>query len=347
MSTAASRRLSTGVAWGAFGVLAWATLSILVGGNAAHAQEDDDGLLGDVASVLNSTASETTDLVGDVAAEVIAPVVTEVIAPTVQETAPAAISTVTDTAVSLPVIGDVVTPIVTPIAEAADKVVPSITTPVGDLLQDSPVASITDPVLDIVSDVPLVGDLLDDVGVMDAVGDVVGIVDSTADLLGTTVEAAVPPVLDAVHPPVPTPGLPGSQSAPEAEISTAAPIEIEPTIGAAVGEALISSAAPAAASAGPALAQRTIDLPGTAFTPIFTNGDATGVPASPAKAAHAPPASPGPSSSSAGHGGGSASDGARLAGANADSLRAWKRTLGIPDDDLPSSPVSDTDTSPD
>ncbi|WP_152545439.1 hypothetical protein [Microbacterium sp. CH12i] len=116
MATATSRRISTGIAWSTFGVLAWATLSILTSGGAAHAEEEPDGLLGNVTSIV---APLVTEVVTPVVADVVAPILQTPVVQVASESVPvvtdllqhAPVSSITtpilDAATAVPVIGDV------------------------------------------------------------------------------------------------------------------------------------------------------------------------------------------------------------------------------------------------
>lgn len=338
MTTAvASRRISTGVAWGAFGVLAWAAISVFTGGGSAHAEEAPSNPLDSLTSVVSSTVSGATSLVAPVITEVVAPVVQAVVAP-VQSTLPAVVDTVAETVTSVPVVGPAVAPIVTAAADTAS----ATTTPVTDVLQNAPASQLTDPVLDAVTGLPLVGSLLEKLGVLDALDNVVGALDATTSVVGDVAEGTVPPVLDALHPVTPT-APPGSE-----DPGAAVPEESE-TPGADAGAVTDSPPAIEVPEADVVSPVRGPELPvlsggSAASTTLVDAADTFPTPVSSPTNAQPGAAAP---TSSAGHGGGSSSDGARLSDAAAESLRAWKRTLGASDDALPSSPVAETDISPD
>lgn len=255
-----------------------------------------------------------TNLVGgalDSGADVVSDVVTETVAPVVETVLPVA---------------ETVLPV-------AETVVPVVTETVPDVLQDSPVSSLTDPLLDTVSNVPVVGNVLDSLAVPDAVREVAGAVDTTTGLLGTTIDTVIPPVVNVIDPTSPV--------APEG-----VPTEDRPLTPVTPSVSTVTSTT-AVAHSGVALSGARVlyALADQNSATEAANEGAAG-PTAPSGAAHAPLGPPAPSSS-VGHGGGSTADGARLRDASADSLRVWKRTVAVTDDDLPSSPVTDTDTSPD
>ena len=330
MDARATRRgVPAVVIWGALGVLAWATFTMLLGGGSAHADEEDDGPLDGLTSLVSDTVSAVTAPVKPVVTEVVAPVVTQVVAP-VQKAVPAVVETVTQTVADTPVVGPVTAPVVHAVTETAASVV----TPVTEVLTDAPVSQITDPILDTVAGIPVVGGLVKDLGVISAVDDVVGAIDDTTALLGGVANQTVPPVLEALDPttPVPGPGAGGIIDAPSAPspadvtTSTSASVPSSVSWPSRFDAALPSAGAPTdeAVEAGdsPALAP-------------------TGTPSG------SPPGAPVPASSSAGPGGGSGAAHARLSEVNPAPLRAGERTSGATDDVLPSSPVADTDVSPD
>lgn len=327
-SVVARRRIPKALAWGSFGVLAWAAFTVLVGGGSAQADDTSDGPLDGLTSLVSTTVDEATSVVTPIVSDVVTPVVQTVIAP-VTRPAPAVVEKVTETVVSVPVVGPAVEPVVTPVTRAAADTVTVVTESVADLLQADTVSSVTDPVLGVVSDVPVVGDLLDDLGVTGAVDDVAGIVDDTTGLIGDTVDGVVPPIVDAV-----VPGGPSTQE-------TTPPL---PT-GTAPADRPLTALRVAPASVG-APASPPDRLPFIAATTLISASPATGAPDSGDTPAHTPPASPSPSSS-VGHGAGSPTDGARLSDASSGLLHAWKQASGASDDELPSSPVTATDVSPD
>lgn len=332
MRTAASRRIPFAIAWGALGVVAWAAFTILASGGSAHAEEEPDRPLDGLTSLVGSTVGAGADLAADVLTETVSPVV-ETVAPVVPQTAPDVVEPV----MTAPVAAEVVQPAIAPVTQVAAETTASITTPATELLHDAPLTSITSPVLEVVSDVPIVGDALDELAIPDAVTAVVHAVDVTTGVLGQTVEDTVPPVLDVIHPPA-------APTAPtEAGVALPGESDDRPLPGPVETEAIIAAGTAAAASDFTPFAHRTFD---SALADFVVSAAGSSDPAVPSRAAHAPPGSTAPSSSAA-HSGGHVGDGARLDDASADSLHAWQQALPTIDDELPSSPVEDTDASPD
>ncbi|MCK2034953.1 hypothetical protein KZC51_02280 [Microbacterium sp. SSW1-49] len=332
MDVRATRRgVPAGVIWGGLGVLLWSAFTIFTGG-AAHADEGDDGLLDGLTSVVDQTV---TSIAEPVVTQVVAPVVTQVVAPVVktavapvQQVAPEAVKTVTETVAAVPAVGPAAAPVVKTVADTAQ----AVTTPVTDLLTDSPVAQITDPILDVVAGLPVIGDL----GVTEIGRDVVSVVDDAAGLIGGVAAETLPPVLEGLDPTTPgTEPAPNTPATPTDAPPVAAATGVSVTIGAGL------SSAPATTTAS-------------------TSGDASAPPsgaalhddASPATlptdgAPGGPPGAPASPTSSAGPGGGSSYAHARLSDPGVPPLRAWERAAGASDDALPASPVADTDVSPD
>lgn len=337
VSAAASRRMPTGFLWGAISVLAWAAFIILTTGSSAHADETPDDPLDSLTGLVSSTLDSGTDLVSDVVTETVTPVV-EAVTPVVTET----VSTVTEPVAqtiesveSVPVVGDIASDVAQPVTDTAADLVPAVATPVAETLQNSPVASLTDPALEIVSDVPLVGQLLRDLGVTDAVSDVVDTVDATTGLIGNTIDAVVPPVLEVIG--FDSPALPDDMTSPANPPASAQLLDTVAVNAPAAGAHARISTVGSHQSGDSRPADISVDA---AAHPAGAPDDPGHHPA------HAPPGAPGPSSS-ASHGGSPTADAARFGDESADSFRAVKRALAVADDDLPSSAVADTDTSPD
>lgn len=318
--------------WGAIGVLAWATLTVLLAGGSAHADEQEDGPLDGLTSLVSNTVSAVTAPVAPIVTQVVAPVVTQVVAP-VQQAVPAVVTTVTQPGVNAPVVGPAVTPVVHAVTETATAVV----TPVTDALTDSPVSQITDPILDTVAGIPVVGGLVSDLGLISAADDVVGVVDDTTALLGNVANETVPPVLEALDPTTSTTPEPGEGSGSVAEpvVKTNLIITTENT--AATPPA---SPTPASSAGSPSPIALSTTIGATRAV-----DDTTPAPTGPPSGS--PPGATVPASSSAGSGGGNGAAHARLSDVNPSPLRAGERTSAASDDELPSSPVADTDVSPD
>lgn len=322
------------VLWSGIGVLAWATLTVLLGGGSAHADEQEDGPLDGLTSLVGDTLSAVTTPVTPIVTQVVAPVVTQVVAP-VQQAVPAVVEAVTQPIVEAPVVGPVAAPVVHTVTETAAAVVE----PVTDVLANGPVSQLTDPLLDAVSGIPVVGGLVDDLGVISAVDDVVGVVDDTTALLGNVTNETVPPVLEALDPTLTAPGEgAGSVAEPAVPVTT-----IDATENAAATPPMSSTALPSAASPH----SGTVETPAHAARLVDETSPAPTTPAPPGPPPGCPPGAAVPASSSAGSGGGNSAAHARLSDATPSPLRAGERTSGASDDVLPSSPVADTDVSPD
>lgn len=344
VAAAASHRILGGIAWGAFGVLALATLTVLMGGSAAHADEEPETPLGTLTSLVGATVEETASLA--------TPLATDVLDPAVQ--------TVVETVQSAPIIGDAAQPVLDSLTPVVTETVAAVSSPVTDVLQSDPVSAITEPVLQTVSAVAdgEVGELLTDLGVTATVRDVAGAVDATAGVIGGTVEATVPPVLGSLNPPAASetpdaPSTPDASEGPDAPDAAHVPGVHASADGADVpADAANTSSTPVEASVsfGSPISSRLFEQRGTAASdPGFTQQPAGATP-QPNDGPQPPPASmPSPASptSTAGSGSGFHSDGARLDDSAPGPLRGWTHTNGAHDDALPSSPVADADVSPD
>lgn len=340
VATAESRRIPHGVVWGAFGVLAWAAFSILTGGGSAHADDESVSPLGELAGVVSSTLDDTV-------APVVEPVVVEVVTPVVQKVAAPVVKPVVQKVVT-PVVEKVVTPVaqtvpvVDAIAPAVSDTADAVVDPVTDVLQESPLSQTTAPVLSAVADVPVVGKVLDDLGVTTGVTAIVDAVDATTGLLGDAVDNTVAPIVDDLDLTSPTPIGTLAPIAPVDSAPGNVPVGLDLLVAVVADEGVVPSRASSAFA--------TDGLAFAAFYAATASADPgvddTSVPTTPAKAAHAPPASTAPTSS-AGNGGGHMGDGAQFRANRLEPLRAWTRMHEAPDDELPSSPVADTDVSPD
>ncbi|WP_341947025.1 hypothetical protein [Microbacterium sp. LWH11-1.2] len=329
MNVRATRRgIPTAVKWGGLVALAWATLTVVAGGGTAHADEQSDGPLDGLTSIVGETVSAVTtpvlsDVVAPVVTEVVAPVVTTVVAP-VQQEAPAVVSTVTSIATEVPLLGEIAAPIVQAVSQTAQNAV----APVTDALTRAPVAQITDPILDAVTGLPIVGELVDDVGAADLVRDVIGIVDTATGVIGEAAEETVPPILVSLDPTASVPAEPAT-----------------PGAGSAAQLVTATASARALPSTTPALASASPVVPATIPRGTVSERGASDAPSGPSSGA--PPGGPGTPSSFAGSGGGNSSAHARVSDVGASPLRAWERAAGASDDALPTSPVFATDVSPD
>lgn len=329
MDARATRRgIPAVVIWGGFCALAWAAFTILVGGGSAHADEQSDGPLDGLTTLVEGAVSSVAT---PVVSQVVAPVVTHVATPVVQavaapvqQAAPAVVATVTQTVAQVPVVGPTTISVVGSVSQAAEGIVDPIT----DLLTDAPVAQVTDPILDAVTGLPILGGLIDDLGARDLVDAVVGVVDDTTGLIGGVTDETVPPLLGGLEP-----VQPGTSGSNEPEVSSA------PTPVLARTASASSAFAPI-----PALSTRPV---APAHTPSVVIDERGALGASSDPPSGAPPGAPVSPISFAGPGGGSHSAHARLSEAGASPLRAWERAVGASDDALPASAVADTDNSPD
>lgn len=341
MNAQATRRGLPAVAlWGGLGALAWATITVLTGGSSAHADEETDApLLGGVTSVVSQTVSSVgdtvtavtkpvvTQVVKPVVTQVVAPVVTQVVAP-VQQAAPPIVEHVTETVTEVPVVGPVAAPVVTAVTDTTQAVV----RPVTDLLQDAPASQVVTPVRDAVSALPVVGHVIDELGIGTLLDDLTGVVDTSTDIVGGVVDETVPPVLGALDP-----ATPGSAS------PLPTPDSARPSADQTSGDTPGTSA-----SARPTTSHRS-DTPGGAAPVALSAAPATSAPATDGEGSPAAPpvGAPAVPSSSAASGGASALSHARLSDVGIPAFRAVERAPGAPDDVLPTSPVADTDVSPD
>ena len=327
---ATRRGIPAAVKWGGLVALSWAALTIVIGGGSAHADEQSDGPLDGLTSVVGETVSAVTapvitQVVAPVVNQVAAPVVQAVVAP-VQQAAPVVVATVTQTVTSVPVVGPAAAPVVQAVSQTAQGVV----APVTDLLTDAPVSQIADPILDAVTGLPIVGGLVDDLGARDLVDQVVGVVDDTVGVIGGVTEETVPPILEALDPAHPGAGSPFEPGAPDGVLSAQYLV------------ATTTSGAPGVSDSGsvPALSAQPV-------APADASTVAIGERGAPESGPGAPPGTPAAPTSSAGSGGGSSNAHARLSDAVAPPLHAWQRAAGASDDALPASPVADTNVSPD
>ena len=233
------------------------------------------------------------------------------------------------------------TPAAGSVAQAVTETVQSLATLVSRVFESDPVAQITHPVTDAVSDVPVIGGLLDDIGVTGAIGDVVDAADDTVGGIGTVIDGTVidgtlPPMLggldpDAAEPPgSPADGETTPAARPAASPRTSA---LSATPDSANWHSRPSSGAGAASGAvSPAPATIGADEDGRA---------PAGHPAL------APPGAPASPTSSAGPGAGGAAAAARVCDDTASPCHPWMRITAASDVAVPTSPVADTDVSPD
>lgn len=162
--------------------LTWTALAFFFGSTNAHAAEDSEGLLGNLASTTTSTIGEVTGEVTEVTtqvAEVIAPVAPAAAATVQKATTDVTTSVttpVTKVVASTPVVGPSVEPAKEAVKETVKSVVEvsanstspvttttmaavtSVTTPVTHVLGEDPLTHIADSVLDSLEPMPIIGD---------------------------------------------------------------------------------------------------------------------------------------------------------------------------------------------
>ncbi|KZE95279.1 hypothetical protein AVP42_00392 [Agromyces sp. NDB4Y10] len=322
---------------------AWVVVSLAAGPSSASAEEDPKGVLGTVGSVVG-TVGGTVDTVVD---EVVDPVVTSVTAPvttTVEAVQPVAPAPAQPVVEAVPVVVDTVTDAASGAVDDVDAVasetVAEVAGTVGDVAGSSPVGSLVDTLDTTVGLLPIVGPVLDDAPLDGLLGPVAGGVD---DALGTVVGRFGPLPDGGVLPSLPDLGIaPGSTEAVvplPVETGGAVLVVAESSVGAQSG------APPGDDSATPAAALTSDSGPPGTAPPLGALAPAPGLAGG---AADAPlgagtPAG-GSTSGSAGSGGIAGSDAASAAH-DLDAMASL--VLHAVDDALPSSPIYDTDTTPD
>ncbi|MCK8610713.1 hypothetical protein [Agromyces sp. C10] len=315
---------------------AWVVVSLAAGPSSASAEENPKGLLGTVGSVVG-TVGGTVDTVVD---EVVDPVVTSVTAPvttTVEAVQPVAPAPAQPVVEAVPVVVDTVmdaaSGAVDDVDAVASETVAEVAGTVGDVAGSSPVGSLVDTWDTTVGLLPIVGPVLDDAPLDGLLGPVAGGVD---DALGTVVGRFGPLPDGGVLPSLPDLGIaPGSTEA-------VVPLPVE-TGGAVlvVAESSVdaqSGAPPGDDSATPAAALTSDSGPPGTAPPLGALAPAPGL------AGGAGTPAGGSTSGSAGSGGIAGSDAASAAH-DLDAMASL--VLHAVDDALPSSPIYDTDTTPD
>jgi hypothetical protein len=308
---------------------AWLVISLFSSAPSASADEHDtgSGLLGGVGSLLGGVASVTGgvgDTLGDVAPEPVAEV-----APVVVDTATdAANTTISGTNTAVGTLGNGVTATLSDVA--AGGTVGAVVTPITGLVDG------------VAGGLPIVGDLVGDNAVSGVVSPVTGLVD---DALGSVIGSAgeLPTDGTGILPQLPRiPLLPGGSDSPgdpgePAVVTTPATSTGGPpgSLGAADTSTESASRALVSSSAAYGLAE--------AITPADGGAPPSGdLPASPAAPAGG---SASGGAGSGGAGGASGTSDAAFAALELDALASL--VLHSVDDALPSSPVFDTDTTPD
>lgn len=303
---------------GTLAAFTWIILSLLLGlAPAAHAQSDDDegnGLLGAVTSLVGTTASTVTGSVSTVTSGVTDVVETAVSA------APAPVQQP-----------------VRAVVKAVGGVVTTTTKPVANDVSGGVVGSVATPVVEIVKQVPIVGGVVNGVGLDDAVTDLADTTDRTlGDLAGTVVEMG-----GALETPGTTiPGLPGLPTDPTngPSIPVGGPWLPAPDV--ALPDALASDAA------------STLAALLAAYEAGSAGGLAASQAAVAASSAPYDPRSPAgalcpPSTLSSGPGGAGSGAWALVALGPFVAHRAWVRRAGPEDEHAPPAPADSTDVAPD
>lgn len=329
-----------GLAWAAAVVPFAAFFLVLLGGSPAHAA-DDDPQSGALLSFFGKTVSATTSIAADVTAPVVGAISTPVanvvpvmeqvtstttlfVAPVVtaaSETAGAVVTAVSDTMTAVPIVGPTLGSAMDTAAGAITDTTGHLVDTVVDLTGQAPLAQLTHPILGLVGALPVVGDLVEDNGLVDLLDIIIGVVDDATDDAGSLIEQVLPPIVNAVDPD------PGEARHPE---------------GAEPGD--LNAPAP-----GSPYTPGLSIFAGSAFAALYVDENIVTGPATPligTPPAHGPPAAPS-SSSSAHVAGSSFHEGARTHAAPFTAPGDSERTPPAPGDDLPTSPVADTDVSPD
>jgi hypothetical protein len=320
---------------------AWVVVSLVSGPSSASAEEDPSGLLGAVGSVVG-VADGTVGAVDAAADEVVEPVATAVVAPVaetvgaVEQVAPAPIRPVVD---AVPVMVDTTTDAASGTIDTVDSVTTDVVTHVGDVAGGAPVGGIADPLVDVVDDVvgslPVLGPVLGDDTLGGLLGPVVGVVDDT---LGSVVGDLGPLPEGGLLPSLPDlGGMPGEPGLEE-------PGGLVPAGGDEVAqEGTGASPGMQVDRALSGLRLGSPDDPGFAALPDAI-APWTGAPVG-GSGAPLGTSAPAASSSAGGSGSGGAGSDAAFDAHDLDALASL--VLHTVDDALPSSPVHDTDTTPD
>ncbi|WP_243226313.1 hypothetical protein [Microbacterium sp. CIAB417] len=300
--------------------LLWAGISVLTSTSSAHADDDERGgligLVGGVTGAASDVVGATTGAVGEILPPV-APVTDAA-----SQTVSAVTTTVSDTVAYVPEVVPELHPVVEPVVtEIVQPVVTDVVQPVVD-----GVGGIVEPV-------PVVSDVVGAIDLPSVVGVVSGVIGSVDDTVGTVIGTPGHPTSGGVLPSVPLPGTDGALSNPlgTQEAASAALVAVltadarRTTVAGAGGGTFSAPDAAAPASS--------LDL--------------FGAPPLPGHAVPWESSAPSGSSSS-----GSSSGSPSFALGWVESS-AWPGSEGSTvaprdgDDDLPSSPVFDTDVAPD
>lgn len=305
--------------------LLWAGISVLTSTTPAHADDDDRGgligLVGGVTGAASDLVDATTGAVGDILPPV-APV-TDAAAQTVS----AVTTTVSDTVAYVPEVVPELHPVVEPVV--TEIVQPVVTDVVQPIVNGA--GALVEPV-------PVVSEVVSAIDLPSVVGAVPGVVGSVDDTVGSVIGTPGHPTSGGVVPSVPLPGT-----------DSVAPPTTNPLTTQDAATAALVAAQTATADARHATVAR---AGGAAFvTPSaaapVSSLDLRGAPPLPGRSAPWESSAPSGSSSS-----GSSSGSLSFTLGWVESS-AWPASAGSAiaprdgDDDLPSSPVFDTDISPD
>ncbi|MDY0828454.1 hypothetical protein SK224_04865 [Microbacterium sp. BG28] len=303
--------------------LLWAGISVLTSTTPAHADDDDRGgligLVGGVTGAASDLVGATTGAVGDILPPV-APV-TDAASQTVSTVT----TTVSDTVAYVPEVVPELHPVVEPVVtEIVQPVVTDVVQPIVN-----GVGALVEPV-------PIVSDVVGAIDLPTAVGAVPGVVGSVDDTVGSVIGTPGHPTSGGVVPSVPLPGT-----------DSVAPPSTNPlTTQDAANAALVATLTAEARHATLARAGGTAFATPNTAAPV-NSIDLFGAPPLPGHSAPWESSAPSGSSSS-----GSSSGSPSFALGWVDSS-AWPGAAGSAvaprdgDDDLPSSPVFDTDVAPD
>ena len=326
----------------------WLVIGLFTSAPSASADEGDSGsgLLGTVGSVVGGVTN-ATGTVGDTVAEVVETVVEPVAEPVVEpviEAAPAPVAEVAPSVVDTAT--DAANGTISGTNTAVGTLVNGLASSVSDVAGGGTVGAVVDPLAggldDVVGGLPILGDVVGDDTVVGVVSPVTGLVDGT---LGTVVGSVGELSTDGTGI---LPQLPGIPLLPD---------DSETTGGTEPGVVTTPVVAPGTANAGPPGGSTAGTAPHS--RDFDSAGAESGLPGSvtPADGGAPPggnlPATPGVpgggstsgTGGSAGGGGASGTSDAAFAALELDALASL--VLHSVDDALPSSPVYDTDTTPD
>lgn len=307
--------------------LLWAGVSVLTSTASAHADDDDRGgligLVGGVTGAASDLVDATTGAVGDILPPV-APVTDAA-----SQTVPTVTTTVSNTVAYVPDVVPELQPVLEPVVtEIVQPVVSDVVQPIVD-----GVGAIVEPV-------PVVSDVVGAIDLPSVVGSIPGVVGSVDDKVGTVIGTPGHPAGGGILPSAPVPGTD------DLSASGALPLPTQQAANAALAAVLAATVdgRHATVPAARGLSGAAFSTPGTTAPAIDL--DLYGAPPLPGHSV--PWESSAPSGSSS-----SGSSGSLSFALGWVESSAWPASAGSAvaprdgDDDLPSSPVFDTDISPD